>query len=134
MEQLMGDRYDIQEIRLLRRGRIVSDITYGPSLTANERRRMTQQLVAYGRLGCGNAFRWQELSTCIIWTNSPSLGQFFLSLQRRSVQLKKNKTLGRCESDRTFRHIGSALKMTHTTSKKEPAPLVYQHPKKSPSH
>ena len=51
MEQLLGDHYILQKIRLFRWGRIISDITYGPARAVNVSRRMTQQLAIYGRWG-----------------------------------------------------------------------------------
>ena len=58
LEHLMGDHFDIQQIRLSPWGRVISDITYWPKRAFGESRRRTQQLVSYGRRLCENISRW----------------------------------------------------------------------------
>ena len=58
LEQLMEDRSDLHQIRLLHWGRVIADITYGPTRAVNDSRRRAKQLVIYDRRGCGNIFRW----------------------------------------------------------------------------
>ena len=58
LEQLMEDHCDLQQVRLFHWGRTIEDIAYGPSRPVPGSRRRTQQLISYGRRGCGNISRW----------------------------------------------------------------------------
>ena len=99
LEQLMGDRIDLQQIRLFRWNRAISDITYGPARAVSESRRIAQQLVIYGRKGCENIFgRTTTLSlTAFLHNARAPTGEYAIARLIVVPAKRETKTLRRLQ-------------------------------------